>query len=208
MSKTILNGFDLCVPSGALVLVQGPSGSGKSTLLRLLCGFEFPQAGRVDLFGFPIADFLAQHPRRHLSYLPQVPTLLPQSVRENLLLGFTFRSNRDLTPPTDGHLGSALAEMGLAALDLDQRADRLSVGQQQRLCLVRNLLLDPRLLLLDEPTASLDVDNTRMVWDCVARFRRDTERTVILVSHQPLPDSLIPDQTVTLADLPGGDHAR
>lgn len=179
---TVLEDASLLVDDGTFALVRGPSGSGKSTLLRLLCRLEEPQSGTILFNGESIDDMVPAELRRAVAYVQQTPNLLPGTVRDNLLLPFTFKANAALTPPTDEAMRSRLADFLLAGVGLDSRADTLSVGQSQRVCLIRSLLLAPQILLLDEPTASLDADSARVVLDKAVELNRGG-MTVIMISH-------------------------
>lgn len=171
------------VAAGSFVSVEGPSGCGKSTLLRLACRLEAPDAGVVRFAGQPVEAMAPGLLRRRLSYVQQKPTLLADSVRANLRLAFGLRINKDLEAPGDDLLRQGLAAFQLDKVSLDRPARELSLGQQQRLCLLRAMLLTPRALLLDEPTAALDRDNARRVMEIVAGLNRTEGVTIVMVSH-------------------------
>ncbi|NDV20346.1 ATP-binding cassette domain-containing protein [Pseudodesulfovibrio sp. JC047] len=179
---TILRHASLTFEQGAFFLVRGPSGSGKSTLLRILCRLEEIQSGSIHYKDHDITDIPPASLRRCVAYVQQMPTLLPGTVRDNLLLPFTFQSNKDLCPPSDLELSALLESFLLSGVTLDSEADRLSVGQSQRICLIRSLLLRPEVILLDEPTASLDPESARVVLNKAAELSREGI-TVIMISH-------------------------
>jgi putative ABC transport system ATP-binding protein len=172
----------LVMEDGAYVLLRGPSGAGKSTLLRLLCRLEEPLAGRILLDGEPVDAMPPALLRRTVAYVQQMPTLLPGTVRENLLLPFSFKANSGLVPPGDDSLADRLAAFLLDGVTPDSRAETLSVGQAQRVCLIRSLLLEPRAVLMDEPTASLDQRSAEVVLAKAAELSRQGT-TVVMVSH-------------------------
>lgn len=195
---TILEKASLSIKQGAYVLVRGPSGAGKSTLLRLLCQLEEPQSGEILFHSHPVDTFAPADLRRSIAYVQQMPTLTRGTVRENLLLPFTFKANANLTPPSDDALNEHLASFLLHGISPDTRADTLSVGQQQRLCLIRSLLLKPEVLLMDEPTASLDADSATVVLDKAAELNR-SGMTILMISHsETAPPGVT--HTVRLAD--------
>jgi putative ABC transport system ATP-binding protein len=179
----VFKDLSLEVAAGGFVSVEGPSGCGKSTLLRLACRLEAPDAGVVRFAGQPVAAMPPGLLRRRVSYVQQTPALLADSVRANLRLAFGLRINRDLEAPGDGRLRQGLADFQLDKISLDQPARELSVGQKQRLCLLRAMLLAPQVLLLDEPTAALDRDNARRVLAIVGGLNRTQGVTIVMVSH-------------------------
>ncbi len=178
----ILENASLTFEPGSFTLVRGLSGAGKSTLLRLLCRLEEAQSGEILLNGLPIASIAPPDLRRNIAYVQQMPTLLPASVRENLLLPFSFKANASRDRPSDRSLGEYLDSFLLTGLTLETEAKTLSVGQSQRICLIRSLLLDPGVLLMDEPTASLDVESAQVVLDKAAELA-GKGMTIIMISH-------------------------
>lgn len=181
--RLILDSADLAIARGAFVVLTGPSGAGKSTLLKLLCRLEEQQAGRVLLSGAPVAELPPAVLRRRVAYLHQTPTVVPGTVRENLLLPFSFAANAGLPAPADAALRELLARLNAADVPLDQEAATLSVGQRQRLCLARALLLEPEALLLDEPTSALDAESAAAVLEAAEQACLERGVTVLLVSH-------------------------
>jgi putative ABC transport system ATP-binding protein len=179
---TVLDGVDFAAGEGDLVVVSGPSGGGKSTFLRLLCHLETPTGGEVRFRGTPLAEIPAPELRRRAAYLQQVPVVLPLSIEENLLLPFTLRSNR-LPRPSRADLRHMLAVVGLDGVSLEKSAEELSVGQKQRVCLVRTLLLQPDVLLLDEPLSALDACAAEAVLALLVDVNRSARTTVVMVSH-------------------------
>lgn len=178
----ILEGASLTISQGGYYLVRGPSGSGKSTLLRLLCRLEEPQSGRIVYQDTPVSEMEPAQLRRTVAYVQQMPTLLKTPVRDNLLLPLQFKANSGLESPDDDKLNRMLDSFLLDGVTLDAMADSLSVGQAQRICLIRSLLLRPEVLLMDEPTASLDAKSAQVVLDKAAELSRDG-MTVVMISH-------------------------
>ena len=178
----VLKEASLTFKTGSFSLVRGPSGAGKSTLLRLLCRLEEAETGTIIFNDQPIEELVPAELRRSVAYVQQMPTLLPVSVRENLLLPFSFKTNDSRTQPSDDTLIDSLSSFLLAGITLDTEASTLSVGQSQRVCLIRSLLLHPQVLLMDEPTASLDAESACVVLDKAAELSREGV-TVIMISH-------------------------
>jgi len=181
--QEILRGIDLHVPSGELVALIGPNGSGKTTLLRTLLGLQRSSAGEIKLFG--TTDIAAALPR--VGYVPQRLNLERSfilTVREFLALRLTatrhwfWRSKK----ANDERIRSSLAEIGADSL-LEKPLAALSGGQWQRVLIAFSLLGKPDLLLLDEPTAGVDVQGEETFYDLIARIQQRHQLTAILVSH-------------------------
>lgn len=194
----ILEKASLVFEQGAYHLVRGHSGSGKSTLLRLLCLLEESQSGVIAYKECDITTMEPSSLRRCVAYVQQVPTLLSGTVRDNLLLPFGFQANAGLEPPSDLELAGYLDSFLLEGVSLESEADRLSVGQQQRVCIIRSLLLRPEVILLDEPTASLDPESASVVLK-KARELSAEGITVVMISHsESVPDGV--ERIVTIED--------
>ncbi|WP_083276162.1 thiol reductant ABC exporter subunit CydC [Pseudonocardia sp. HH130630-07] len=181
--RAVLRDLDLDLPAGARVALVGASGSGKSTLAAVLFRFLDPRSGTVTLGG---QDLLRRPPaqvRAVISGVPADPHVFDSTVRENLRLAVPG----DADPPTDEALGAVLRRVGLGDLDLDHavgaHGTRLSGGMRRRLALARALLVDPAVLVLDEPTAHLDPDTRDAVLDDL--LAATTGRSVLLITHDP-----------------------
>jgi iron(III) transport system ATP-binding protein len=186
----VLRGVDLSVPEGAFVAVLGASGSGKTTLLRILAGFERPDRGAVRV-GDEILDDADRHlpaERRRIGYVSQEGSLFPHlTVAANV--GFGLRRGRS----RERVVGHLLELVGLSALGR-RYPHQLSGGQQQRVALARVLAVQPRIVLLDEPFASLDAGLRAAVRADIHDLLRRAGATAVLVTHDQ-------DEALTLADL-------
>jgi iron(III) transport system ATP-binding protein len=175
----VLTGVDLEVPAGSLTAILGPSGSGKTTLLRVLAGFDRADAGTVSIGG-SVVDGPAGHvapERRRIGYVPQEGSLFPHlTVAANVGFGLPSRQRRG--PAID----ELLEAVGLAGLGL-RYPHQLSGGQQQRVALARALAIRPRIVLLDEPFASLDAHLRASVRADVQNVLAETGTTGVLVTH-------------------------
>jgi iron(III) transport system ATP-binding protein len=200
-SNPVLTGLDLTVPAGSLTAILGPSGSGKTTLLRLLAGFDQADAGTVRIGG-TIVDGPGEHvppERRRIGYVPQEGSLFPHlTVAANVGFGLPARERRG--PGVAG----LLEAVGLAGLG-KRYPHQLSGGQQQRVALARALAIEPALVLLDEPFASLDAHLRASVRADVQAIFRAAGTTAILVTHDQ-------DEALSMADrvavLRGGQIAQ
>ena len=174
------------IPERSLTLLMGPSGSGKSTLLRLLNRLDDADGGEITVQGRRIADIPVLELRRRVVMVGQQPAPFPGTVAQNLAYGLKLQ-NLD-RGEIEARSREALEHVGLPLDLLHRPADRLSVGQQQRMCLARALALRPQALLLDEPTAALDPASADRVLEHVLHLHRDLGLTIVYVTHR-LPDA-------------------
>jgi zinc transport system ATP-binding protein len=181
--QNVLEGVNLSVPAGKLVALIGPNGSGKTTLLRALLGLQKADAGEIRLFGQP--GFEAALPR--IGYVPQrfnLESSFILSVREFLAL--RLRETRhwfwQSHSTVDNRIRGSLAEIGVEGL-LNRPLAKLSGGQLQRVLIAFSLLRKPELLLLDEPTAGVDLPGEQTFYDLIAEIQARRHLTVVLVSH-------------------------
>ncbi len=206
----VLRGVSLTVPAGSRVALVGPSGAGKSTVLALVEGFYPLTAGTIRWGGTDVRELPRAALRAHLGYVEQEAPVLAGTVRENLLLA--------APDAADDELWAVLADVGLTGVV--QRSPRgldvpvgdegvlLSGGERQRLAIARSLLARPALLLLDEPTASLDARNENLLRQTLAAAAAD--RALLVVAHR-LSTVLDSDQIVVLDDgrvVARGTHAE
>ncbi|MBW1899753.1 MAG: ATP-binding cassette domain-containing protein, partial [Deltaproteobacteria bacterium] len=161
--QALFTNISITLKKGCFYLINGPSGEGKSSFLRLINRLEDPTKGQILFNGSPLSSYHPPLLRRHILYIQQTPSVIDGSIRENLLLPYTFKSNKDLAKPDDKILLTLLKDFRLDGIRLDDHAQNLSVGQLQRLCFIRGLLLSPELILLDEPTSALDDESSRIV---------------------------------------------
>ncbi|MFD4896650.1 thiol reductant ABC exporter subunit CydD [Streptomyces sp. NPDC058411] len=198
-----LDAASLVVEQGETVALVGPSGIGKSTLLGVVLGFTAPNEGRVRVGGADLSSLSPERWREQIAWVPQRPHLFAGTIAENVRLA---RPDAD-----DAAVMAALREAGaydfVAALpdgtgtELGEDGVGLSAGQRQRLALARAFLADRPLLLLDEPTASLDGETEAGIVDAVRRLAEG--RTVLLVVHRPALLA-VADRVVTLEPAPTG----
>ncbi len=167
-----LDRAELVVRPGETVALTGPSGCGKSTLLAVVLGLRVPDAGTVRLGGVDLADVDLADWRSLLAWVPQRPHLFARSVAENVRLGRPDASDADVAAALDDRWtdrGRAAAAAKASTTLLGEGGAGLSAGERQRLALARAFVRDAPLLLLDEPTASLDGETEADVLAAVAR---------------------------------------
>jgi putative ABC transport system ATP-binding protein len=175
----ILDGVSLSIPAAGLTAIVGPSGSGKTTILRLLNRLDDADAGEVLFDGRDVRSYDVLDLRRRVQYVGQVPVTFPGTVADNVGEGW-----EDLFPRV--HLSPALG---------GRRADVLSVGEAQRMCLARSLARRPECLLLDEPTSALDAGSKGEV-ERLVRSLADDGLTVVMVTHSARQAAELADRVV------------
>ena len=164
----IVAGFCALIPADGLTVVVGPSGAGKTTLLRLLNRLDDPDDGSVLFEGRDVRDYDVLELRRRVQSVGQVPVTFPGTVAANV----------------GGDTTALLRRVGLDPALAAREADRLSVGEAQRMALARSLALAPDVLALDEPTSALDVASKAGV-ERLIRELADSGLTVVMVTHDP-----------------------
>jgi UDP-glucose/iron transport system ATP-binding protein len=190
---TLFKNLSMKFGQGTFSVIQGRSGAGKSTLLKLMNQLEDPEAGEIRFKGRALSSYEPQMIRSSILYVQQTPVVIGGTVKNNLMLPFTFKINRNMTAPDEQTLLSLMDEYHLDNVPLERNAADLSVGQLQRVCLIRGLLLSPAVILLDEPTSALDEESCRIVESSVVRLCRESGRTVIMVSHRKFdPEGITP----------------
>lgn len=184
----VLQGLNLDVEKGEFVAFMGPSGSGKTTLLNLVGGLDVPTAGKIVVAGDEITHMSARKltawRSRHVGFVFQMYNLIPvltafQNVELPLLLTKLSKEQRRK------HVETALGVVGLSDR-MHHYPRQLSGGQEQRVGIARAIVADPTFLLCDEPTGDLDRRSADEVLDLLDRLVRDYQKTVLMVTHDPL----------------------
>jgi ATP-binding cassette subfamily B protein/subfamily B ATP-binding cassette protein MsbA len=182
--RPILKGLSFEVKPGELVAIIGPSGAGKSTLLQLVTRFFDPTSGKIKLDGVDLRDLKLADLRKNIAFVLQEPLLLPATVAENIGYGLRDASRADI----EAAAKTAHAHEFIMSLPkgydtvVGEGAARLSVGEKQRLNLARAYLKDAPVLLLDEPTSSLDIENETLIAASLQELRKG--RTTLVVAHR------------------------
>ena len=178
--KTVVSIERLTVRPGSILGIIGPNGSGKSSLLRLLGLIERPSRGKILFNGRNVEPFFDEV-RFLITLLPQEPFLMKRSVFNNVSYGLKLRgTGGDMA----ARVGEALAWVGLSNREFARRPwYALSGGEAQRVALAARLALKPKVLLLDEPTASVDAASAQLIKEAALRARQEWDATLIVASH-------------------------
>jgi lipoprotein-releasing system ATP-binding protein len=197
----VLRGVDLEIHDGEMLGIVGPSGAGKSTLLHCMGTLDVPTRGSIRLAGEEITAMpgwrLAELRNRTIGFVFQFHHLLPEfNALENVMMPGLVqgRPRRELLT----RAGALLEEVGLLERTL-HRPGELSGGEQQRVALARALMLEPRLLLADEPTGNLDSATSLQIHDLFFAINKQRGTTIVVVTHNPALAASMP-RVVTLRD--------
>jgi putative ABC transport system ATP-binding protein len=182
-----LDDVTMRIPEGKFVAVMGPSGSGKTTLLNLVAGIDHATAGRVRVGGQDITAMrereLTRWRARHIGFVFQFYNLLPvltafENVELPLLLTALSKQDRHT------HVATALRAVGLQDR-MDHYPRQLSGGQEQRVAIARALVVDPALIIADEPTGDLDAQAAREILSLLRELKTQFHKTIVMVTHDP-----------------------
>ena len=199
---TVMTDISLAVAAGTFVAIVGPSGCGKSTLLNAAAGLLTPPAGRVRIFGELLAGV-----NPHAAYLFQQDALLPwRTVLENVMLGLVFRQR----PAAEAAAAARrwLARVGLAAFE-DRFPHQLSGGMRKRAALAQAWIVNPRILLMDEPFAALDIQTRQIMENELLELWQETRKTVVFITHDLEEAIALADRVIVLSTGPArikGDY--
>jgi iron complex transport system ATP-binding protein len=200
-ATTVLKNVSFRASIGEYFVIIGPNGSGKTTLLKLMAGLLKVQSGRLKVFGQPVQDIRRRALARTVAIVPQVGAFeFPFRVGEFVLMG---------RAPHQGILGlenredlrvarQAMTFTGVEHL-ASRRMDRLSGGERQRVVIARAVCQQPRIILLDEPTAFLDLAHQAQIMDLMERLRQENGVTVVMVSHDVNLASMFGSRLLLLA---------
>ena len=190
----VLRGVSLDVPRGEFHTLLGPSGSGKTTLLKIVAGFTVADAGSVTLAGAGITHTLPE--RRNIGVVFQNYALFPHmTVAQNV--GFGLRMRRVARAERHRRVADVLALVRMSGFEARRPAE-LSGGQQQRVALARALVIEPRLLLLDEPLSALDRKVRQEVREELKRIQATTGVTTVMVTHDQEEALFLSDRVLVL----------
>ncbi len=181
----VLNCLDFSISRGDFFVIIGPNGSGKTTLMKIISGILKPTNGKIQIQQKEIGQYSSKTLARTIGYVPQmVQTEFPFSVMEVVLMG---RSPHLGLLGIEHHKDVKIAEAAIGFTGVDHLANRklneLSGGECQRVLIARAICQEPEIMLLDEPTASLDLAHQIRIMDLMEKLREERQITVVMVSH-------------------------
>jgi iron complex transport system ATP-binding protein len=183
--QPVLGDLSLEVPEGAFFIIIGPNSSGKTTLLKTLAGAIRPEQGQVEIWGTPVSHYSRKALARLVAVVPQrVPTDIPFTIQEVVLMGRSphvgwmgLEQQRDMDLAMEAMTITNVAHLARRPLY------QLSGGELQRVIIARAICQQPRLILLDEPTAALDLAHQVNIMDLMVQLQKERGLTVVMVSH-------------------------
>ncbi len=179
-NKKILNNISISIDPGDFISITGPSGSGKSTILKLCCNLISADSGSILYNDTNILEYEPSALRQRICYCFQMPRLFGSVVEDNLIFPYAIRNMKmDII-----RVETLLKNFNLKADILKEEIKNLSGGEKQRIALIRTLLFKPDIILLDEVTSALDVENTSIVEDSINKLNKEGV-TVLWVTHNP-----------------------
>lgn len=193
--KDILEIDHLEINKGEITCIVGRSGGGKSTFLKLLNNMISSDKGHIKFKGKNLEEYNPIKLRREILMLPQNPVLFSGTIRDNFSITLQYN---DLELEDDKKYNELLKKVGLYNQDLDTSAEKLSGGEKQRLALARILLLDPDILLLDEPSSALDDETEKLIIEMVVSFINDKNGTLVMVTHSKKIAQRYADRIITI----------
>jgi ABC-type multidrug transport system fused ATPase/permease subunit len=208
--ETVLNRVNLEVPANLLTALVGPSGAGKSTITALLMGFYKPVKGEIMFDHEKATSYALSDLRKQIALVPQDIFLFGGTIRENIAYGRPGASETDILEAAAGANALEFIDRFPEGLDtlVGERGTQLSGGQRQRIAIARAILKDPRILILDEATSSLDSESEKLVQDALEKLMKD--RTSLVIAHR-LSTIRKADQIVVLDNgeiVETGTHAQ
>ncbi|MDD4726794.1 MAG: ATP-binding cassette domain-containing protein [Tissierellia bacterium] len=194
-NKQILDSINLKIQEGEFVSIVGPSGSGKSTLLKIIANIISKTSGNLYFNGKPIEEYNSSDYRKEVSYCFQAPVLFGKTVKDNLSFPYEIRNMEFHKEKSIKYL----EEVNLPADYLDKKINTLSGGEKQRIAVIRNVLFQPKVLLLDEITSALDAENRDIIWNWLCNIKANSNMTILMVSHNE-DDSKLGDKIISIQD--------
>lgn len=176
--KTILKDISLTINQGDFISIVGPSGSGKSTFLKLCSHLISPSSGNIIYHDKNFMEYNPTELRKYISYCFQTPYLFGDTVMDNIIFPFTLRNAKF----NKERVNQLFSSFKMNTDFLTKEVKNLSGGEKQRIALIRGLIFKPEILLLDEITSALDIDNTLIVEDVINSLNKEGT-TILWVTH-------------------------
>jgi len=196
-NRRALDDVNLQIREGEILACLGPNGSGKTTLLKILAFIEEPTKGEIHFGGVQVSDQNRGQVRMESTMVFQKTVLFSTSVYNNIAYGLKIRGMSKTK--MDEEVRKALSLVKLEGFEKRQ-AKKLSGGEQQRVTLARALVLNPRLLLLDEPTANLDPKNASIIEEAIAMVNRELGTTVVIATHNMFQAKNLPQRVALITE--------
>ena len=193
--KSIISDVSLSVNQGDYITIVGPSGSGKSTLLKLCSDLISPTSGTITYNGRDLATIEPESYRKVVGYCFQRPYLFAKTVRRNILFPYDIRG----LEPDMSRIEYLFNLLHMPLNYMERRNDELSGGEMQRICLIRSLIFEPKVLLLDEVTSALDATNTSIVENVIDELHKKGI-TIISITHNEEQSLRIANRRITIVD--------
>jgi len=184
-SYPVLHDLSFSVESGVFFVIIGPNGSGKTTLMKLISRIVKPQTGQINIFGRPIGSYPRKALAKTIAFVPQTSPLdFPFSVTEVVLMGRSPHLGM-LAMEQEKDLKIAMQAISFTGIEhlADRKLDQLSGGERQRVFIARAICQQPQIILLDEPTASLDLAHQVRIMDLMEKLKTEKDVTIVMVSH-------------------------
>ena len=178
-NRTVISDLNVSFPDNSINLLIGPSGGGKSTLIRSIASLNDPQSGTI-FYGDKAHNQL--HPRATrllVGTIFQNPVLFEGNIYDNLIYGLKQQKQTI----DDQKILEILSQLDIPADYLERKGDELSVGEQQRICIIRALLTNPDVFIMDEPTSALDPQRANKVLKLIKSLKTNFHKNVIMVTH-------------------------
>lgn len=193
--QKILDDISYDINEGDFISIGGPSGSGKSSLLKIIATIISKTNGEILYQGIPLDQYEPTEYRKEVSYCFQSPVLFGKTVKDNLSFPYEIRhiefdKEKAIT---------LLSALGLSERDLEKEVKFLSGGEKQRVALIRNMLFEPKVLLLDEVTSALDEANRTIIWNWLRTLKKKGSTTILMVTHNDDEASLA-DKNLLIVD--------
>ena len=201
-NRAVLRNISFSVAQGDFFIIIGPNGSGKTTLMRAIAGILSRPSGQIQFFKRRMSGYKRKEFARLVAFVPQgLPTDLPFTAAELVLMGRApYNSTLGIETEKDYLISEKAMGFTEVAHLAARKLDQLSGGEQQRVFIARAICQEPKILLLDEPTASLDLAHQARIMDLMEKLRADKGVTVVMVSHDINLAAMYGSQLLLLRD--------